>query len=76
VRTGLEQTPPEVAADIVDTGIVLTGGGALLPRIDHLLREETQLPVTVADNPLECVALGAGKVLDELDLLKRVAIAA
>ena len=76
VRTGLEQTPPEVAADIVDTGIVLTGGGALLRGLDHVLRQETQLPVTIADNPLECVVLGAGKVLDEIDLLKRVAIAA
>jgi rod shape-determining protein MreB len=75
VRTGLEQAPPEVAADIVETGIVLTGGGSLLPGIDHLLRQETQLPVTIADNPLECVALGAGKVLDELDLLNRVAVA-
>jgi len=76
IHAGLEQTPPEVAADIVDTGIVLTGGGALLGGLDHVLREETHLPVTVADNALECVALGAGKVLDELGLLKRVAIAA
>ena len=64
-----------MAADIVETGIVLTGGGSLLPGIDHLLRRETQLPVTIAGNPLECVALGAGKVLDELGLLNRVAVA-
>src|SRR5262249_49063855 len=75
VRIGLEQAPPEVAADIVETGIVLTGGGSLLPGMDELLRQETQLPGTVADNPPECVALGAGEVLDELDLLERVAVA-
>ncbi len=74
VRACLEQTPPEMAADIVDKGIVLTGGGALLRGLDLLLRQETQLPVTVSDDPLFCVALGAGKVLDQLDLLKRVAI--
>jgi rod shape-determining protein MreB len=76
VRTCLERTPPEVAADIVDTGIVLTGGGALLPGLEQLLREETRLPVTVADEPLACVVLGAGKVLEELSLLRRVAIPA
>lgn len=76
VRAGLEHAPLEIAADIVETGIVLTGGGALLPGIDRLLREETQLPVTVADNALECAALGAGSVLDELNLLERVAVAA
>ncbi len=76
VRSCLERTPPEIAADIVDMGFVLTGGGALLPGLDQLLRQETQLPVTVADDPLSCVVLGAGKALDELDLLKRVAIPA
>jgi rod shape-determining protein MreB len=74
VRTALERTPPELAADIVDKGIVLTGGGALLKGLDQLLRQETNLPITVADDPLSCVALGTGKVLDELDLLKKVAI--
>jgi rod shape-determining protein MreB len=74
VRTALERTPPELAADIVDKGIVLTGGGALLKGLDLLLRQETNLPITVADDPLPCVALGTGKVLDELDLLKKVAI--
>ena len=76
VRTCLERTPPELAADIVDKGIVITGGGALLRGLDHLLRQETNLPVTAADDPLSCVALGVGKVLDELDLLKKVAIPA
>ena len=76
VRTCLERTPPELAADIVDKGIVLTGGGALLRGLDLLLRQETDLPITVADDPLSCVALGTGKVLDELDLLKKVAIPA
>ncbi len=76
VRTCLEQTPPELAADIVDKGIVLTGGGSLLQGLDILIREETRLPVTVSKEPLYCVVLGAGKVLDELALLKRVAISA
>src|ERR671931_49467 len=75
-RTCLERTPPELAADIVDKGIVITGGGALLRGLDHLLRQETNLPVTPGDDPLSCVALGVGKVLDELDLLKKVAIPA
>ncbi len=73
VKTALEQTPPELAADIVDRGIVLTGGGALLKNIDVLLREETKLPVTVADDPLTTVVMGTGKVLDNLDILKEVA---
>ena len=76
VRTCLERTPPELAADIVDKGIVITGGGALLRGLDHLLRQETNLPVTPGEDPLSCVALGTGKVLDELDLLKKVAIPA
>src|ERR687897_5682 len=76
VRTCLERTPPELAADIVDKGIVLTGGGALLRGLDHLLRQETNLPVTVGEDALSCVALGTGRVLDELDLLKKVAIPA
>jgi len=76
VRTALERTPPELAADIVDKGIVLTGGGALLRGLDLLLRQETNLPITVADDPLSCVVLGTGKVLDEVGLLKKVAIPA
>jgi rod shape-determining protein MreB len=76
VRTCLERSPPELAADIVDKGIVLTGGVALLRGLDLLLRQETDLPITVADDPLSCVALGVGKVLDELNLLKKVAIPA
>jgi rod shape-determining protein MreB len=74
VRIALERTPPELAADIVDKGIVLAGGGANLKDLDILLREETGLPVVIAEDPLSCVVLGSGKVLDELDLLKRVTI--
>src|SRR5512132_3035242 len=74
VRIGLERTPPELASDIVDKGIVLAGGGALLPNLDTLLREETGLPVMLADDPLTAVVMGAGRVLDELSLLKDVAI--
>ena len=74
VRIALEQTPPELAADIVDKGIVLAGGGAYLRNLDKLLAEETGLPVVIAEDPLTCVVLGSGKVLDELDLLKRVTI--
>ena len=65
VRIALENTAPELAADIVDQGIVLTGGGALLDGIDEVLREATGLPVTVADNPLTCVALGTGRALED-----------
>ena len=74
VRVALERTPPELAADIVDKGIVLAGGGAYLRNLDLLLREETGLPVVIAEDPLSCVALGSGKVLDELDLLRRVTV--
>ena len=70
----LERTPPELAADIVDKGIVLTGGGALLKNIDLLLREETGLPVMVCDDPISAVVLGSGKTLDHLELLKEVTI--
>jgi rod shape-determining protein MreB len=73
VRTCLERTPPELAGDIVDRGIVITGGGSLLRGLDRLLGQETHLPVTVAQDPMSCVVLGAGRILDELDLLKRVA---
>jgi rod shape-determining protein MreB len=74
VRIALEQTPPELAADIVDRGIVLTGGGGLLKGLDHLLREETSLPITVVEDPLSTVARGSGKVLDNLDVLREVTI--
>lgn len=74
VKVALERTPPELSADIVDSGIVMAGGGALLRGIDHLLREETGLPITIAESPLDAVVLGTGKVLDEIDLLRRVSI--
>lgn len=74
VKIALEQTPPELAADIVDSGIVLTGGGALLKNLDKLLREESGLPITVTDDPLSTVALGSGKALDSIDILKQVMI--
>ncbi len=74
VRTALERTPPELSADIVDKGIVLSGGGSLLKKLDIRLREETGLPVTIADDPLTCVCLGTGKMLDEIDLLQKVKV--
>jgi rod shape-determining protein MreB and related proteins len=74
LRVALERTPPELAADIVDKGIVLTGGGALLANLNTLLREETQLPVMLAEDPMSCVVLGTGKVLDQLELLRAVTI--
>ena len=74
VRICLERTPPELAADIVDKGIVLAGGGACFATWTVLLREETGLPVVTAEDPLSCVVLGSGKVLDELALLRNVAI--
>ena len=74
VKVALENTPPELAADIVDKGIVLTGGGAQLRNLDVLLREETGLPVMVCDDPVSAVVLGSGKTLDHLDLLREVTI--
>ena len=74
VKSVLEQTPPELAADIVDKGIVLTGGVALLKNLDKLLRDETNLPIIIADDPLSSVVLGAGMSLDNLDILKEVMI--
>ena len=67
VRIALEQIPPELAADIIDRGIVLTGGGALLRDLDRLLMEETGLPVVIAEDPLTCVAVGGGKALEMID---------
>ncbi len=74
VKTALERIPPELAADIVDKGIVMAGGGALLGGLDILLREQTGLPIIVAEDPLSAVAMGVGKTLEHLDLLKQVAI--
>ena len=74
VRIALEQTPPELAADIVDRGIVLTGGGALLKGLDQLLRDQTNLPITVVDDPLSTVVMGTGKALDNINILKNVCI--
>ena len=73
VRDALERVPPELCADIYDRGVVLTGGGALLRNLDKRLREETGLPVLVAENPLTSVVLGAGKMLTDLNLLRKVA---
>jgi rod shape-determining protein MreB len=72
VKVALEHTAPELAADIVDKGIVLTGGGALLANMDFVLRHATGLPVTVADDPLSCVALGTGRVLEEMKKMRNV----
>jgi rod shape-determining protein MreB len=74
VRVALEQTPPELSADIVDRGIVLTGGGALLKNLDKRLREETGLPVSIADDPLTSVVMGTGRALSDFSLLRKVAI--
>ena len=72
VKVALEHTAPELAADIVDKGIVLTGGGALLGNVDYVLRHATGLPVSIADNPLSCVVLGTGRALEEMRRLKEV----
>jgi len=72
IKQALENTPPELSADIVDKGIVLAGGGALLKGLDVYIREETSLPIIIAEDPLTCVAIGAGKVLDDIDILKKV----
>ncbi len=74
VRVALERTPPELSADIVDKGIVLTGGGSLLRNLDKRIREETSLPVTLADDPLSSVVLGTGKMLSDFNLLKKISI--
>ena len=74
IKVTLENTPPELAADIVEKGIVLAGGGALLKGIDVLIREETALPIVIAEDPLSAVVMGTGKALDELDLLRRVSV--
>jgi len=74
IRVVLERTPPELSADIADRGIVLAGGGALIRNLDKRIREETGLPVTLAENPLSCVVLGTGKMLSDFDLLRKIAI--
>lgn len=72
IKYTLEKTPPELASDIMDRGIMLTGGGALLDGLDKLIIQETGMPVSIAERPLDCVALGTGKVLDEIETLKKV----
>ncbi|HJO03227.1 MAG TPA: rod shape-determining protein [Acidobacteriota bacterium] len=74
VRMALERTPPELSADFVDRGLVLTGGGALIRNLDVRLREETGVPVTITEDPLSTVVLGVGRVLDDMDLLRRVCL--
>jgi rod shape-determining protein MreB len=73
VRTTLERCPPELSSDLVDRGMVLAGGGALLRGLDQLLRDETGLPVHIADDPLSAVAEGTGRVLSEIDVLRSIA---
>ncbi len=74
VKVTLEKTPPELAADIMDRGIVMTGGGSLLRGLDKLLNQETGMPVHLAEEPLSCVALGTGKALESIDVLKRILV--
>ena len=70
----MEQTPPELAADIVDNGIVMAGGGALLKNLEELLRQQTSVPVRVTEDPLSTVVLGSGKALEEISLLRDIAV--
>ncbi len=74
IKGTLEQTPPELSSDIMDRGIVLTGGGSLLKGLDELLRQETGMPVHVTEDAMTCVVVGSGKALDEIDVLKKVLI--
>jgi rod shape-determining protein MreB len=74
IKVTLEKTPPELAADVMERGIMLTGGGALLNGLDKLIMKETGIPVLIAEDPLDCVVLGTGKVLDEIETLKKVLI--
>jgi rod shape-determining protein MreB len=74
VRNALEQTPPELAADLCDRGIVLSGGGALLRNLDSRIQGETGVPVQVAEDPLSSVVLGAGKMLSDFNLLRKVSL--
>lgn len=74
IKYTLEKTPPELASDIMEKGIMLTGGGALLKGLDQLIHNETGIPVNIAEDPLDCVALGTGKVLEEIEVLRNVLI--
>ena len=74
VKTTLDKCPPELAGDVMDRGIALTGGGALLRSLDERIREETGMPVHVADNPLDSVALGTGKCVEDFDTLRQVLV--
>ncbi|MFW6124065.1 MAG: rod shape-determining protein [Acidobacteriota bacterium] len=74
IKISLEKTPPELSADIIDRGVVITGGGALLKNLDKRIREETQLPVFITEDPLTTVVLGAGKMLDDLELLRKISL--
>ena len=74
IRVALERTPPELSADICDRGILLTGGGALLKNLDKRIREETGLPVSIADDPLCSVVVGAGKMLNDFKLLRKITL--
>jgi len=73
IKFTLEKTPPELASDIMELGIMLTGGGALLDGLDRLVRKETGMPVHIAEDPLDCVALGTGKSLDNIEILRKIA---
>ena len=74
VKQTLEKTPPELASDIMEKGIVLTGGGALIQNLDKLISKTTGMPVYIAETPLDCVAIGAGKTIDDLEKLKNILI--
>ena len=74
VRESLEHVPPELSADVYDRGVILTGGGALLRNLDTRLRQETGLPVLVAESPLTSVVVGAGKLLSDMELLRKVSV--
>ena len=71
IKSTLEKTPPELASDVMEQGIMLTGGGALLNGLDRLIMRETGMPVHIAEDPLDCVAIGTGKSLDSIDILKK-----
>ena len=72
IKSTLEKTPPELASDIMENGIMLTGGGALLRGLDKLVKQETGMPVTIAENPLDCVALGTGKSVEDQEIFEKV----
>ena len=76
MKATLEKTPPELASDIVERGITLTGGGALIKNIDMLISQKTDIPVYVADKPLDCVAQGTGKTIEDMDKLRTALITA